>query len=174
MWKNIFNIYIIKWNWLSCLQKHSSGKWFLFLFSKHTSPRSWQQEPNLQMDDKMAIVVCSKAGNNTELLASTGGSSPISRLDTHRKLLRESKGGIQGKPNWNFGIDGVKTCLISVITETKEAEGVHQFSVYYSPFQGFSVCPHPILHPLGPLKQRHPSLCSLNSLTFTSSGGQVP
>ena len=36
MWKNIFNIYITKWNWLSCLQKYSSEKWFFFsLFQTH-------------------------------------------------------------------------------------------------------------------------------------------
>lgn len=74
---------------------------------------------------------------------------------------------MESKPAWSQWSQGRGV-------KTKEAKRFHQVGAYYSPFRGFSVCPpHPTLHCLEPLRQRHPSPCSFNSLTITSSGGRV-
>lgn len=150
---------------------------FFFLFSKCTSPKSWWREPHLQMDNKMVMVISSKAGNNIELLISMEGSSRISRFDINVEIFGESTGGIHRKPSWNFGIYGIKTCLISMVTKKgsenqKGAKRVHQFTGYYSSLSGLlflsPIPPCILLNPWNP-----PGLCSLNSLSLISSGGQV-
>lgn len=131
------------------------------------------------MDDKMAIVVCSKAGCNSELLTSTGSSSPISRLDTSRELLRESEGGHPEKTKlelWNWWSQNLLDLSDHREGEWKpkrQKDSIKSVLITLRFGASLSAPPHPTLHCLEPLRQRHPSPCSFNSLTITSSGGRV-
>lgn len=104
---------------LSCLQKHSSEKWcffFFFSFPNTEGPDPDNMNHTFRWTIRWPSLSAPRLGIILNCSHPQGVRHQFQDLIPMENFSENPKGGIQRKPNWNFGIDGVKTCLISVIT----------------------------------------------------------